>query len=207
MTGENRNLLLAVLLSAIVLFGWTFVADKWLAPAAPPVVASAPAAPGATVGDVPVATPTASVPAAVPVAKAIAAAPRIRIETPRLRGSINLAGARIDDLVLLDHRVSIAADSPPIRLFAPSGAKDSWFAGFGWTGAGAPPADAVWQASSGVLTPEKPVTLRWVSPDKRIFEQTIAVDQNFVFTVTKKLTNGSAAPVSDSASAIRSPAP
>ena len=196
MTGENRNLLLAVLLSALVLFGWTFVADKWLKPPAAPVEVAA-AAPGtaassAAIGSAPVASPAV----AVPVAAAIAKAPRVQIETPQLKGSINLAGARIDDLVLSDHRVSIEADSPPIRLFAPSGTKGSWFAGFGWTGPGAPPADAVWQSSSGVLTPEKPVTLRWVSPDKLIFEQTIAVDQNFVFTITKKLVNGSPAPVS-----------
>jgi len=208
-TGENRNLLLAVLLSAIVLFGWTFVAETWLAPPPAAVVASAPAAPGATVGDVPVGAVTGAVPVgavtgvvpvgaptgAVPVAAAIASAPRIAIDTPRLKGSINLAGARIDDLVLRDHRVSIAADSSPIRLFAPSGAKDSWFAGFGWAGAGAPPADAVWTATGGSLTPERPVTLRWVSPDKLVFEQTIAVDENFVFTISKKVTNGSAAAV------------
>jgi len=201
--GENRNLLLAILLSAIVLFGWSFIAEKWLMPPAPPA-AVAPAAPaaaaGSAVGDVPVAAPTvappvAGPPAAVPVAAVLANAPRVRIETPRLKGSINLAGARIDDLLLTDHRVSIERDSGPIRLFAPSGAKGSWFAGFGWTGAGAPPADAVWQASAAVLTPDKPVTLRWVSPQNLLFQQVIAVDANYVFTVTKTVTNSSAAAI------------
>lgn len=203
MIGENRNLLLAILLSAIVLFGWSFIAEKWLMPPAPPA-AVAPAAPaaaaGSAVGDVPVAAPTvappvAGPPAAVPVAAVLANAPRVRIETPRLKGSINLAGARIDDLLLTDHRVSIERDSGPIRLFAPSGAKGSWFAGFGWTGAGAPPADAVWQASAAVLTPDKPVTLRWVSPQNLLFQQVIAVDANYVFTVTKTVTNSSAAAI------------
>ena len=40
MTQENRNLILAVVLSALVLFGWTFASEKFFpAPKAPPAAA------------------------------------------------------------------------------------------------------------------------------------------------------------------------
>jgi YidC/Oxa1 family membrane protein insertase len=198
-TQENRNLILAVVLSAFVLFGWTFLSERFF-PAAPPPAASAPTTPAA---DGPVA-PAAGVAANVPVGgvaslrplpAVIAASPRVAIDTPRLKGSINLIGARFDDLVLKDHKVSIARDAAPVRLFAPSGAKGAYFAGFGWTGPGAPPADARWTASAGTLSPGNPVTLRWTSPDKLVFEQVISVDGNFLFTVTERVLNGTAAPV------------
>src|SRR4029450_12178935 len=56
--------------------------------------------------------------------------PRVRIETPSLAGSINLKGARFDDLVLLKQRETIAKDSPPVRLLSPAGATDSYFGQF-----------------------------------------------------------------------------
>src|SRR3546814_19014458 len=67
---------------------------------------------------------------------AISEAPRIPIETPKLTGSINLTGARIDDIVLPTYNQTLKKDSPPVRLFSLSGTKDRYFGGFGWTGDG-----------------------------------------------------------------------
>ncbi|WP_328799398.1 membrane protein insertase YidC [Sandaracinobacteroides hominis] len=196
MTTENRNLILAVVLSAFVLFGWTFVSERFF-PTPPPPARTAPASTAAPAGPVtPGASAAPAAPQVISAEAAAAAAPRIAIDTPRLKGSINLAGARIDDLVLRDHTVSIAPNSPPVRLFAPSGAKNAYFAGFGWVGPGAPPANAVWTASAQTLSPGKPVTLRWTSPEKLVFQQVISVDDNFLFTVQQSVLNGSASPVS-----------
>jgi YidC/Oxa1 family membrane protein insertase len=195
-TQENRNLILAVVLSAVVLFGWTFVSER-LFPTPPAATAPAtaaaegPVAPADVAGGVPVAAPAG----VQPVEMLVAGAGRVRIETPRLGGSINLTGARFDDLVLKDHTVALPP-SKPIRLFAPSGAKDAYFAGYGWVGAGAPPADAQWAASARVLSPGKPVTLRWQGQTGLLFEQTISVDENFLFAVTQRVRNASGAPVS-----------
>ncbi len=201
MTTENRNLILAVVLSALVLFGWTFASER-LFPTPPAPTAQQQANPAAPTnaqqvpGSVPAAGGPAIPGAALPVSQVVAASPRVAIDTPRLKGSINLVGARLDDLELRDHRVTIAADSPAIRLFAPSGTANAEFAGFGWVGAGAPPADARWTASAQTLSPGKPVTLRYVDPNKLVFEQVISVDENFLFTVQQRVLNGSAAPVS-----------
>ncbi len=194
MTQENRNLILAVVLSALVLFGWTFFAERFF-PTPPPAQTTPAAAPAESVPSVPGAVPVAAPSGVQPVETLVASAARVRIETPRLAGSINLAGARFDDLVLTDHLVTLPP-SKPIRLFAPSGAKDAYFAGYGWVGAGAPPPDAQWTASAPVLQPGKPVTLSWQGPTGLLFQQTISVDTNFLFTVTQRVTNAGGAPVS-----------
>lgn len=199
MTSENRNLFLAILLSAIVLLGWQFLAERYFMPPAPqaptveaPAKAPAEAAPAAS------ATASSTVPdVALPaapksVAEALAASPRVRVKTPHLEGSINLVGARIDDLKLVDHRQSLAADSPPVRLFAPSGLAQGYFAGFGWTGPGAPPADARWSADVAELTPETPVTLSWQSPEGAIFRIRLAVDDRYLLSVSQTVENGTA---------------
>ena len=81
----------------------------------------------------------------------IALAARIAIETPRLGGSIDLKGGRIDDLTLSQYRETIDPNSPPIVLFSPSGAPDAYYAEFGWvpaagTTAAMPGTDTVWTA-------------------------------------------------------------
>src|SRR3546814_11759943 len=108
-----------------------------------------------------------------------------------LTGSINLKGARIDDIVLPTYNQTIKKDSPPVRLFSPSGTKDSYFGGFGWTGDGlkAPDANTVWAARGDKLPPSTPVTLRWNNGQGQIFEIKLAIDQDYMFTVTHKVTN------------------
>jgi YidC/Oxa1 family membrane protein insertase len=58
----------------------------------------------------------------------LAETPRVAIETPRLKGSINLKGARIDDLELSDYAETVKKGSPRIRLLSPDGAAGSYFA-------------------------------------------------------------------------------
>ncbi|MBV9512172.1 MAG: YidC/Oxa1 family insertase periplasmic-domain containing protein, partial [Caulobacteraceae bacterium] len=53
---------------------------------------------------------------AAPDVRAIASSPRVAIVTPKLGGSIALAGARIDDLYLKDYRTAPDPKAPLIRL-------------------------------------------------------------------------------------------
>ena len=189
---DNKNMILAIVLSALVLLGWTLVSDRFLPTAGPQTV---------KVVDgkaKPIATPTeiaADRPQALKNrAMVLASTPRVRIETPSLKGSINLKGARIDDLVLLRDRQTIAKDSPPVRLLSPAGAPGGYFASFGWTGDGiaTPGPDVAWTASAPVLSPGRPVTLSWTNPTGQLFEQTIAVDEDYLFTVKQRVTNAAA---------------
>ncbi|PZN93042.1 MAG: membrane protein insertase YidC [Alphaproteobacteria bacterium] len=203
-------MVMAVVLSALVLLGWTVISDRYFPQpqsqvVRPAVTASTTVSPeiapnGTTsTGTTPVAG--GAVPGIAPVAtvadrgRVLAASPRLAIVTPRLQGSINLRGARFDDLVLPTYRETIDKASPPVRLLSPSGTKDAYFGQFGWTGAGAPPSDALWTASAPRLTPQAPVTLSWTSPAGAVFEQVIAVDQDFMFTVRQRVRNTGATPL------------
>ena len=199
MSKDTRNIILAFLLSALVLLGWQIAANRFFpAAAVPPVVAesTAPLAPS-----LPATLPGGVVPgvAAAPLggdrATILAAAPRVTIATPRVSGSINLRGARFDDLVLPPYRLTIVKTSPPVRILSPSGTADAYFGQFGWVGAGAPPADAMWNASSTVLTTATPVTLSWTNPAGVMFQQIIAIDKDFMFTVRQRVSNPGPAPV------------
>jgi YidC/Oxa1 family membrane protein insertase len=117
-------MILAIVLSAIVLFGWSALSDRFFPTATPP---STKIVEGKQVAlPQPGAAPVATTPAAVRDRRLVLAeSPRVRIETPSLQGSINLKGARIDDLVLTRQRETIAENSPPVRLLSPAGAADA----------------------------------------------------------------------------------
>jgi YidC/Oxa1 family membrane protein insertase len=195
---DHKNMILAVVLSALVLLGWGLVSERYFPTANPPVTKIE------NGRQVPVAQPHAGPAAATPVAirdrTAVlreSQAQRIRIETPRLSGSLNLAGARIDDLVLTTERETIAHDSPPIRLFSPAGAPGAYFGSFGWTGEGVavPTPETVWQASGQRLTPATPVTLSWNNGQGQVFEIRLAIDDGYLFTVDQRIVNRGASPV------------
>lgn len=193
---DHKNMILAIVLSVIVLIGWGFVSERWLPAANPPVTKVEKGR------EVPLPQPQASPAADAPQAvrrreTVLAETPRVRIETPRLAGSINLKGARIDDLVLITQREGIAADSPPVRLFSPAGSPGAYFGGFGWTGQGlvAPDANTVWQASGDRLTPGTPVILSWDNGHGQTFQLRISIDDGYLFTVEQRLLNRGASAV------------
>ncbi len=195
---DQRRMILAIILSALVLIGWTFVSDRFF-PQPKTVPGKTPD--NTIAAGAPATTATAIAPA-VPVMRdataVIGETARIVIETPKLNGSIALKGARIDDLVLTNHLDSIDKTAKPIRLLSPAGTKLGYFAGFGWTGAGmvAPGINDVWQADGAKLTPETPITLRWANPQGIQFAIKFAIDKDYMFTVDQTITNGSAAPIS-----------
>ena len=188
---NQRNMILAIVLSALVLFGWSALSDRFFPTANPPSTKVVNGKP------VPLPKPEASpdAPAAIRDRTIVLAeSPRVRIATPRLQGSINLKGARIDDLVLPLYGETIKKDSPPIRLLSPSSTKDAYFAGFGWSGDGValPGPDTVWTADGNVLTPEKPVTLSWTNGQGQRFDIKLSVDPDYMFTIEQMVSNGGA---------------
>jgi len=186
---DQKNFLLFAVLAAALLFGWPMVTG-WLFPTANPPVTEIKGGKTEVVAN-PGADPAADTPAAIRDRKLVLAeTPRIAIETPTVRGSINLKGARIDDLVLVKHKETIAKDSDPIRLLSPSGTQDAYFAGFGWSGTGltAPAADAVWTASGTKLTPTTPVKLTTSNGTQRFIIE-LSVDNGYMFTVRQRVAN------------------
>src|SRR5215470_814316 len=167
---EQKNLILAVVLSAVIIFGWQIVQHYFFpVPVLPPQQASAPAqtqtqtqTPPA--GGTPGAVPGAAASAAVELVDREAAlrqTPRIPIESPRLKGSIALKGGRIDDVVLADYRETVDRSSQNIVLLSPKNAANAYFAELRWLGDGSPNDDTLWQADGDALRVGKPLTLTW----------------------------------------------
>src|SRR5215831_12356319 len=132
---------------------------------------------------------------------ALAASPRVHIDTPSLSGSISLKGGRIDDLSLVKYRETVDPNSPPIVLLAPSGSPHPFYAEFGWsapsgTSLKLPNSDTVWQQQgSGALSVGHPVALVYDNGEGLLFRRTIAVDENYLFTLKDEVLNRGAAPV------------
>ena len=132
---------------------------------------------------------------------AISAAPRIKIDTPRVSGSISLKGARIDDLALVQFRTTVDPKSPAIVLFSPSGTPHPYYAEFGWVAAAGstvrlPDQNTLWQQEgSNNLAPNSPVTLKYDNGDGLTFRRTIAIDERYLFTIKDDVSNIGNAPV------------
>jgi YidC/Oxa1 family membrane protein insertase len=214
---DNRNTILAVILSGLVLIAWQYFYNmpqmerqraqtQAQAELNKPVPQTAPGSttPGSTTPQ-PGAAPSAGQPgAAQPVVSrdtAIAASPRIKIDTPRLSGSIALKGARVDDLSLEKFRDTVDPKSSAIVLFSPSNTAHPYYAEFGWVGAAGstaklPDRDTVWQQEgSGSLTPTSPVTLKYDNGEGLTFRRTIAIDDKYLFTIKDDVSNVGSAPV------------
>ena len=183
---DNKNTILAIVLSALVLIGWQYFfaipqekakqeqlqaqqqAQKPTRNSRPKAVSRRP----------PRSRERRCFPARPhrrPSTRRSAATPHwrprraIEIATDSLQGSIALKGGRIDDLALVKFRETVDPKSPPIVLLSPSGTAEPFYAEFGWTNAAGanvkvPTADTVWtQAGSGALSVGHPVTLTWTT--------------------------------------------
>jgi len=204
---EQRNLLIAIVLSVGILIAFQFVFER-MRPAQPP---------GSTPGT-PVAAPstasrsaapaqgaTTSAPGVTPAQAAetretaITEQPRVKIDTPRLHGSINLLGARLDDLALANYHETVDPRSPEVVLLSPAGTENPYLAEFGWVAASPdatlPGPQTHWASSGGPLTPTNPVTLTWDNGQGLVFSRTISVDKNYMFTVTDAVRNTGTTPV------------
>jgi YidC/Oxa1 family membrane protein insertase len=214
---DQRNTIIAILLSVMVLIGWQYFIgvpqmEKQKAaqeaqqqqsqiqqpvpgvPAPDGQVAPSPV-PGAAPGTAPAPGASAMRPGSAPRESVLAATPRIQIDTPRIRGSIALRGARIDDVSLKDYRETVDPKSPNISLLSPAGSPNPFYAEFGWVAApGAnvklPAPDSVWTAaSSGALTPARPAVMTWDNGEGLTFRRTITIDADYMFTVTDEVEN------------------
>jgi YidC/Oxa1 family membrane protein insertase len=212
---DNRNTILAVILSGLVLIGWQYffnlpqmekrhAAEQAQSELAKPAPQNETATPQGGAAPAPSANAPATQPTSTAVVDrdtAIASAARVKIDTPRLSGSISLKGARIDDLSLVQFRETVDPASPAIVLFSPSGTASPYYAEFGWVGASGstvkiPDQNTVWQQEgSGSLTPGNPVKLKYDNGDGLTFHRTISIDERYLFTIKDEVTNVGTAPV------------
>ncbi|TCT08789.1 protein translocase subunit yidC [Tepidamorphus gemmatus] len=217
--GDNRNYILAIALSLVILIAWQYFyaipqmerqqaleqarqqqavqmqsgqaqSGDSLRPGSDGSTSPATTAPGSV--SIPA---TGTEPATATTREAaLAQSARIAIDNPLVRGSISLRGGRIDDVVLKDYRVTVKPDSPNIVLLSPSGSPDPYYVEYGWVaetpGVEVPGPQTVWTAPEGArLTPDTPLTLTWTSDQGLEFTRQIAIDANYMFTVTDSVRN------------------
>ena len=131
---------------------------------------------------------------------ALAETRRVEIDGPAVLGSISLTGARLDDIRLRRHTVSVDDDTP-IALLNPIGTNHVFYARDGWQSAtpgfsDLPGNSAQWTVVSGDrLTPDTPVVLAHETASGLRFERTISLDDNYMFTIDDTVTNNSGQPV------------
>jgi YidC/Oxa1 family membrane protein insertase len=214
---NNRNFFITIALSVLILTLWQVFymnprieAQRETAKIeASRVEANKPADTASPTSNAPAATQPGAIPNAPgtdqPTAEgrdqALAASGRVKIDTPSLEGSINLTGARLDDLSLKHYTETVDKNSPKIVLLNPSALPDGYFAEIGFSGspeAGKLPGpDTVWTVDGNqTLTATTPVTLTYTNDKGLLFKRTFSVDDNYMFTVDDTVTNSGGAPVS-----------
>jgi YidC/Oxa1 family membrane protein insertase len=221
---DQKNTILAIVLSAIVLIGWEYfyalpqrqrqeelqrhaqITQVQPAPQATP----GQGAPGQALPDSasgsPGAAPKIPSPPDAGEQKSretiITSTARIPIDTPRIKGSIALKGGRIDDVSLAQYHETVDPSSPAIVLLSPSGSPNPFYAEFGWyvpagTNAKIPGADTLWsQVGSGSLGPGQPVRLSYDNGEGLTFRRTISVDDKYLFTLKDEVVNSGTTSVS-----------
>ena len=193
MEDQNKNLILATVLSFLVILVW-FIGGPMLFPSWFPTEQTAPTELTALPADVapPAAATSTGESLDAPVATE---APRVMLDTPKLSGSISMLGGRLDDLSLKTYRETVGLKSDNVQLLSSAGSAVPYYAVFafqpgdGLESGDVPGFSTLWQAVGGSLTPDSPVTLTWQNGKGLAFTRTVAVDENFMFTVTDKIDN------------------
>jgi YidC/Oxa1 family membrane protein insertase len=205
---EQRNLLLAIVLSVGILIVFQF-AFEHMRPPQPPVAppGTTPAtSPSPTTGTAPAGSGVSSTAPGVAPGKpaqtreaALAEQQRVKISTPRLHGSIDLLGARLDDLTLATYHETVNPKSAEVVLLSPLGTENPYIAEFGWVATTPdiklPGPQTRWSASHVPLTPTSPVTLTWDNGQGLLFTRTVSVDRDYMFTVRDTVRNSGESPV------------
>jgi YidC/Oxa1 family membrane protein insertase len=188
---NQRNLILAIVLSLGLFLGWQYLMVTLYPPEDVPV------AQAAVTSQEAVAAPATEAEVARNLATELASPARVRIDAPALEGSINLVGARVDDIEFRRHRETIDRDSGPVQFMAPLGTSRQHFARFDWVGEGVavPDAQTVWTSSGGSLTPSTPVKLSWNNGQGQLFEMTFSVDDNYMIEVEQAVSNVGKGPI------------
>ena len=192
---ENRNVIIAVILSTAILIGWSMYFEnpdeaqrkrlEIQGKTETQTNIQKPETPQTTK-----ANPTK----AISRGEALKEGDRVSIENSNLAGSISLRGAIIDDIVLKNYRETLDKNSKPIVVLSPKKSDEGYFVESGWATTKSdikvPDNNSIWQIKDGKkLTPTTPVTLEWNNREGIIFSKKIEVDNKYLFKITETIRN------------------
>ena len=199
MDDQNKNLILATVLSCVVLVVWLYI----FPPSSQVENFSNNDAgtentlnSGSNLDSV--STPTIEISKEESRELALEKSERITIDTERLSGSISLNGGRIDDLQLLDYNVRLNDESEKVTLLSPAGAPNAYFTMYGWAPAGSldfdevPGASTKWNVDGNyILTESTPISLTWDNKAGLTFRRDISIDKDYLFSIKQTVENNS----------------
>jgi YidC/Oxa1 family membrane protein insertase len=192
---ENRNVIIAVILSTAILIGWSMYFEnpdeaqrkrlELQGKTETQTNIQKPETPQTAK-----ANPTKS----ISRSDALKETDRVFIENSNLSGSISLRGALIDDIILKNYRETLDKSSKPIVVLSPKKSEDGYFVESGWattkSDVKVPDNNSVWQIREGKkLTPASPVTLEWNNREGVVFSKKIEVDDKYLFKITETIRN------------------
>lgn len=195
---ENQGMILTLVLSLGILWGFHFITNSQHTAQLSQNAESI----SQYVNTIPTTTPSPQTSAKKPREQILANQTRLPIRSDKLAGSINLEGAQIDDLTLLDYPETTEPGSKPVVLLNPKDSATPYYAQIVWHGTSGTPnmpaedfpnENTKWTVvnAQAELTPLSPVTLRWANPEGIVFERTFAIDNRYMLTVSDVVLNHS----------------
>jgi len=122
---------------------------------------------------------------------------RVLIQSNKITGSINLCGAKIDEIFLKDFKTSTREDSDFVQFFNPKDSGNAYWVESGWKAPkniryDLPGTDTLWVLEEGqTLTPDTPVIISWNNQNGLTFKQKISIDENYIFKIEQIIINNS----------------
>ena len=122
---------------------------------------------------------------------------RVLIQSNKITGSINLCGAKIDEIFLKDFKTSTREDSDFVQFFNPKDSEKAYWVESGWKAPkniryDLPGTDTLWALEEGqTLTPDTPVIISWNNQNGLTFKQKISIDENYIFKIEQIIINNS----------------
>ena len=192
---DSKNMILAVVLSALVLLGWSLVSERLLPTAGPQTAArrERPGQAGAAAAGRPRRRPAAGDAQPRDGARRRRRGCGSTRRACRARSICRARGSTISSCCASAQAIDKNSPRGPaavagrraVAAISPASAGPA-------TALPRRPPTRVWTPSAPTLSPGKPVTLSWTSPQGIRFEQIVSVDDNYLFTVRQRVANPSA---------------
>jgi len=120
---------------------------------------------------------------------------RVNFDNSKIKGSINLNGAVIDDLILEEFRETLDPTSDLIEFLNPLGSDNAYYLDTGWVSSDStielPNSSSIWIADKNTVGVNESVKLTWTSNQNITFEKIITLDENYLFSVDQRVINNS----------------
>jgi YidC/Oxa1 family membrane protein insertase len=120
---------------------------------------------------------------------------RVIFDNSKIKGSINLEGGFIDDLVLEEYRENLDPTSDFIGFLNPLGSEDAYYLDTGWVSPDSsielPNNKSKWTADKSAIGINDPVKITWTNSQNITFEKIITLDEHYLFSVDQRVINNS----------------